>query len=192
MTAAPRETPLGAGRPPQRLSRRQDSMAIDVYDQIVPVMHRMLTNLSTIVQKAETYAQARSIDPNALLQARLYPDMFNLIRQVQLATDFAKGAAARLSGTEVPKWEDTEQTFAELQARIQRGRDYLDGFTRESFAGAEQRSIEIKLPSRTLKFTGQEYLLSFALPNFYFHVTMAYAILRHNGLEIGKLDFMGG
>jgi hypothetical protein len=176
MTAAPRETPLGAGRPPQRLSRRQDSMAIDVYDQIVPVMHRMLTNLSTIVQKAETYAQARSIDPNALLQARLYPDMFNLIRQVQLATDFAKGAA---------------QTFAELQARIQRGRDYLDGFTRESFAGAEQRSIEIKLPSRTLKFTGQEYLLSFALPNFYFHVTMAYAILRHNGVELGKMDYIG-
>jgi hypothetical protein len=166
-------------------------MAIDVYDQLVPVMHRMLTNLSGILQKAESYAQARRIEPNALLQARLYPDMFPLTRQVQLATDFAKGAAARLSGSEVPKWEDTEQTFAELQARIQRGRDYLGSFRRESFAGAEERAIEIKVPSRTLKFTGKEYLLSFALPNFYFHVTMAYAILRHNGLEIGKLDFLG-
>lgn len=166
-------------------------MAIDVYDQLVPVMHRMLTNLSGILQKADSYAQARKIEPNALLQARLYPDMFPLTRQVQLATDFAKGAAARLSGSEVPKWEDTEQTFAELQARIQRGRDYLGSFRRESFAGAEERAIEIKVPSRTLKFTGKEYLLSFALPNFYFHVTMAYAILRHNGLEIGKLDFLG-
>lgn len=166
-------------------------MAIDVYDQLVPVMHRMLTNLSGILQKAESYAQARRIEPNALLQARLYPDMFPLTRQVQLATDFAKGAAARLSGSEVPKWEDTEQTFAELQARIQRGRDYLGSFRRDSFAGAEERAIEIKVPSRTLKFTGKEYLLSFALPNFYFHVTMAYAILRHNGLEIGKLDFLG-
>ena len=167
-------------------------MTIEVYDQVVPVMQRMLTNLSSIIQKAESYAQTRKIDPDALLKARLSPDMFTLTRQVQLATDFAKGAVARLSGTEVPKWEDTEQTFAELQARIQRCLDYLGGCRRESFAGAETRAIEIKVPTRSLSFKGKDYLLHFALPNFYFHVTMAYAILRHNGLEIGKGDFLGG
>jgi hypothetical protein len=167
-------------------------MAIEIYDQVVPVMHRMLSNLSTILQKAEAYAQARKIDPPALLQARLSPDMFTFTRQVQIATDFVKSVPSRLCGIEPPKWEDKEQTFAELQARIQRGLDYIGGFKREQFAGAETREIEIKTPNRTLNFNGKDYLLNFALPNFYFHLTMAYALLRHNGLEIGKLDYLGG
>jgi hypothetical protein len=166
-------------------------MAIDVYDQVVPVMQRMLSNLSALLQKAESYAQARKIQPEALLQARLYPDMFTFTRQVQIASDFVKATPARLAGAEVPKWEDNEQSFAELQARIQRALDFIGGFSREQFAGAETRAIEIKTPVRTLNFDGRDYLLKFALPNFYFHVTMAYAILRHNGVEIGKLDFLG-
>ena len=166
-------------------------MAIDIYDQVVPVMQRMMTNLSAILQKAEAYAQARKIEPATLLQARLYPDMFTFTRQVQIASDFVKSTPSRLAGVEVPKWDDTEQSFAELQARIQRALDYIGGFRREQFAGAEARAIEIKTPTRTLKFDGRDYLLQFALPNFYFHLTMAYAILRHNGLELGKLDYLG-
>jgi len=167
-------------------------MAIEIYDQVVPVMHRMLSNLSAILQKAEAYAQARKIDPPALLQARLAPDMFTFTRQVQIATDFVKSAPSRLTGVEPPRWEDNEQTFAELQARIQRGLDYLGGFKREQFADAETRHVEFKTPTRTLSFNGKDYLLNFVLPNFYFHLTMAYAILRHNGLELGKLDYLGG
>ena len=167
-------------------------MAIEIYDQVVPVMHRMLTNLSAILQKAESYAQARKIDPSALLQGRLAPDMFTFTRQIQIASDFVKSTPARLAGIEPPKWEDKEQTFAELQARLQRALDYVGSFKREQFAGAEERAIEIKTPTRTLNFNGKDYLLNFALPNFYFHLTMAYAILRHNGLEIGKLDYIGG
>jgi hypothetical protein len=166
-------------------------MAIDIYDQVVPVMQRMLSNLSTILQKAESYAQARKIEPAALLQARLYPDMFTFTRQVQIASDFVKGTSARLAGVEVPKWEDNEQSFAELQARIQRSLDFIGSFRREQFAGAETRAIEFRTPVRTLNFDGKDFLLKFALPNFYFHITMAYAILRHNGVEIGKLDFLG-
>jgi hypothetical protein len=167
-------------------------MAIDVYDQVVPVMQRMMANLSAILQKAEGYAQARKIEPATLLQARLYPDMFTFTRQVQIASDFVKSTPSRLAGVDVPKWDDTEQSFGELQARIQRAVDYIGGFRREQFAGAETRAIEIKTPMRTLKFDGKDYLLQFALPNFYFHLTMAYAILRHNGLELGKLDYLGG
>ena len=166
-------------------------MAIDIYDQVVPVMQRMLSNLSTILQKAESYAQARKIEPAALLQARLYPDMFTFTRQVQIASDFVKATPARLAGVEVPRWDDNEQSFAELQARIHRAIDFIGGFRREQFAGAEARAIEVRTPVRTLNFDGKDYLLKFALPNFYFHVTMAYAILRHNGVEIGKLDVLG-
>ena len=167
-------------------------MAIEIYDQVVPVMQRMISNMSAILQKAESYAQARKIDPPALLQARLAPDMFTFTRQVQIATDFVKSAPSRLTGVEPPRWEDNEQTFAELQARLQRALDYVGSFKREQFAGAESRAIEFKTPTRTLNFNGKDYLLNFALPNFYFHLTMAYAILRHNGLEIGKLDYLGG
>jgi hypothetical protein len=167
-------------------------MAIDIYDQVVPVMQRMMVNFSAILKKAEDYAQARRIEPAALLQARLYPDMFTFTRQVQIASDFVKSTPSRLAGVEVPKWDDTEQSFADLQARIQRAIDYIGGFRREQFAGAETRAIEIRTPIRTLKFDGKDYLLQFALPNFYFHLTMAYGILRHNGLELGKLDFLGG
>ena len=167
-------------------------MTIEIYDQVVPVMQRMLQNLAAIVTKAEKYAEERKIEPAALLQARLAPDMFTFTRQIQIATDFTKSTPARLAGIEPPKWEDTEQTFAELQARIQRGIDYLGSFRREQFAGADTRAIEFKTPRNTMNFTGRDFLLHFALPNFYFHLTLAYALLRHNGLELGKMDFLGG
>jgi len=166
-------------------------MAIDIYDQVVPVMQRMLHNLAAILTKAEKYAEERKIDPAALLQSRLFPDMFTFTRQIQIATDFTKSTPARLAGIEPPKWEDTEQTFAELQARIQRGVDYLGSFKREQFVGGDTRAVEFKTPRGSMNFTGRDFLLNFALPNFYFHATMAYALLRHNGLDIGKPDFIG-
>jgi uncharacterized protein len=166
-------------------------MAIDVYDQVVPVMQRMLKGLSNILEKADSYAQARNIEPAVLLQARLYPDMFTFTRQVQIATDFAKATPTRLAGLEVPKWEDNEQSFADLQGRVRRALDLLAGFKPEHFKGCETRAIEVKTRLRTLNFNGQDYLLTFALPNFYFHLATAYGILRHNGLEIGKGDFLG-
>jgi hypothetical protein len=166
-------------------------MAIDIYEQVVPVMQRMLHNLSAILTKAEKYAEERKIDPTALLQSRLFPDMFTFTRQIQIATDFTKSTPARLAGIEPPKWDDTEKTFPELQARIQRGIDYLGSFRREQFIGAETRAVEFKTPRGSMNFNGRDFLLNFALPNFYFHATMAYALLRHNGLDLGKTDFIG-
>jgi uncharacterized protein len=182
---------VACSRRPPNSRRRSVIMAIEIYDQVVPVMQRMLKSLSGILEKAESYAQARKIEPAVLLQARLYPDMFALIRQIQIATDFTKATPARLAGLEVPSWEDNEQSFADLQARIARAQDFLSGFKREHFAGAETRQIEVKTRLRNLSFKGQDYLLSFALPNFYFHLATAYGILRHNGVEIGKVDFLG-
>lgn len=166
-------------------------MAISVFDQTVSAMSRMLLNLDAIVSKAEKYANERKIAPDTLIQARLYPDMLPFVSQVRIATDTAKGAASRLTGSEVPAWPDDEVTFADIHARIRKALDYLAGFKKEQFEDSETRDIELKLPNRTLRFTGREYILGFVLPNFYFHVTTAYNILRHNGLEIGKLDFMG-
>ncbi|ANO51236.1 DUF1993 domain-containing protein [Woeseia oceani] len=166
-------------------------MSISVYDQTIGVMSRMLLNLDAIIGKAEAYAEQDKIDPNVLLQARLYPTMLNLIAQVRIATDIGKGAAARLSGSEVPVWEDKEVTFADLHARIGQALDYFAGFKPEQFDGAEERAISLKIGGQALEFTGQSYVLGFVLPNFYFHVTTAYNILRHNGLDIGKRDFLG-
>ena len=166
-------------------------MAISVFDQTVSVMSRMLLNLDTLVSRAEEYAAERKINPEVLVQARLYPDMLPFVAQIRIATDTAKGAAARLSGTEMPKWADDEVTFEDIHARIRKALTYLAGFKPGQFEGSETSDIELRLPNRTLQFTGQDYVLGFVLPNFYFHVTTAYNILRHNGLGIGKLDFLG-
>ncbi len=145
----------------------------------MPVFSRMLTNLAAILTKAEAYATARKIEPAVLLNSRLFPDMFPLVRQVQLAGDFAKGAGARLAGLDVPKYADEEQSIEELQVRIAKTLDFLKGLKASQIDGSEGREIKLAIAGETMTFAGQDYLLSFALPNFYFHVTTAYAILRH-------------
>ena len=167
-------------------------MTISLYAASVPVFQQMLNALSDVLKKAEAHATEKNIDPNALLQARLFPDMFQLVRQVQIAVDFAKGISARLAEIELPKYEDTETTFADLQALLSKVQAFLDGITPEQINGKE--GIEIVTRPGTPKekrFTGQSYLLTYGLPQFFFHVTTAYALLRHNGVEIGKRDYMG-
>lgn len=165
-------------------------MTISMYQASVPVFQARLKALSHCLQKAEANAVERNIDPGVFLAARLAPDMLTLAQQVQIATDHAKGAPTRLAGRENVRFEDTEKSFAELQARISRTLDLLDTFEPSEIDGSEARMIEIKGRTRDLSFTGMEYLLHFALPNFYFHVTTAYDILRHNGVPLGKPDFL--
>ena len=167
-------------------------MSISVYDQGVARAIQMLENLDKIVSKAEAYAEENNIEPEVLLQARLHPTMRNFIFQVQVATDISKGCAARLSGTEVPKWGDDQESFADVHARIKKALDYLATFKPEQFEVSETLELEIKLGSHMVNFTGQSYLLGFMLPNLYFHVATAYNILRHNGLDLAKPDFIGG
>ncbi len=166
-------------------------MALSMHQTSIPVLERMLKSLSAILDKAEASATARKIDPDVLLNARLAPDMFPLKRQVQLASDFAKGAAARLAGKDIPKWEDTERTFAELKARIQKTLDYLASFRPADIDGAEARDINLTIAQKPATLKGQVFLQSYAFPHFFFHVTTAYNILRHNGVDIGKRDFVG-
>jgi len=166
-------------------------MSLSMYQASVPVFIRALTNLSTILKKGETYAQARKIEPAVLVNARLYPDMFPLTRQVQIASDTAKGCASRLAGQEPPSYLDTEQTFAELYARIDKTIAHLKSLKPAQIDGSEERAIELKMRDRTLHLKGQGYLFDRSLPNLFFHITTAYAILRHNGVEIGKKDFLG-
>lgn len=166
-------------------------MSLSMYHASLPVLQRMLGNLSAILHKAEVYAAARKIEASVLLNARLAPDMLPLVSQVQIATDTAKGCAARLAGLEVPKYADTESSFAELQGRIDKTLAFIAGIDVAQLEGSEGRSITLKFPNMELNFNGQDYLLGFVLPNFFFHVTTAYAILRHNGLDIGKMDFLG-
>jgi uncharacterized protein len=162
-----------------------------MYDSsIIPLSHS-LKSLAAILKKAEAYCEVRKIDPNALLTARLFPDMLPLVRQVQIATDQVKGCGARLTGIAVPSFPDEEKTFAELQARIAKTLDFIGGLKREQFADAATRTVTIKIGGKDTELKGAAYLSSVALPNFYFHVTTAYNILRHNGLEIGKGDFLG-
>jgi hypothetical protein len=152
----------------------------------------MLGGLKEVLTKAEAHAAAKKIDPNALLQARLFPDMFALLRQVQVATDFAKSVSARLAGVEVPKLEDNEQTFAELQARIATVLAFIEGLDAAKFDEAATREIVTQAGTpKEKRFTGQSYLLNYGLPHFFFHTTTAYAILRHNGVEVGKKDYVG-
>jgi len=166
-------------------------VSISVYDQSIARTRDMLQNLDNIVSKAEAYSQENDIEPSALLRARLFPSMGDFIFQVQVATDMAKSGAARLSDTEVPKWSDDEETFADVHARIKKSLDFLATFRPEQFEGCETRELELKLGSHSVNFTGQSYLLGFVLPNFYFHMTTAYNLLRHNGLDLGKRDFLG-
>jgi uncharacterized protein len=166
-------------------------MPLSMYQASVPAFLQTLNALSAILAKAETFADERRIDPAVLLGWRLAPDMFALARQLQIATDLANGCCARLAGAEVPKWPDDETTFAELRARIARTLDFVQSFPPDTIDGSEERPITLMAGTRELRFTGQQYLTGFVLPNFYFHATTAYAILRHCGLPIGKRDYLG-
>jgi len=167
-------------------------MSFTIYDASVPPLVRSLQNLSKILEKAVAQAKAQNKDLNTLLEARLAPDMFAFTRQIQIASDSAKGCGARLAGIEAPAMADTETTFPELQARIAKTIDFLNSLKPEQLAGAEDREITLKFPQGEMKFSGRDFLTGFALPNFYFHVTTAYALLRHEGIEIGKMDYLGG
>lgn len=166
-------------------------MMVSMYSMSVPVLRRSLTNLSVILDKAAAHARERKIDPAALLDARLYPDMLTFTRQIQLSSDFAKSAAVRLAGETPPKFDDVEVGFDQLKERVTRTIALLDGFKPAQIDGSEERAIEIKTATRTLRFSGLQFLAHFVLPNFYFHLTTAYAILRHNGVPLGKSDFLG-
>ncbi len=166
-------------------------MSLTLYQASVPPFVRMLGNLSAILGKAAAHAEAKKIDPAIFVNARLAPDMFPLNRQVQIATDMVKGCAARLAGIEVPSYEDNETTFADLQARVTKTIAFLQSVSAEQIDGSEARPIQLKFGSRELNFLGQPYLLDFVIPNFHFHLTTTYAILRHNGVEIGKKDYVG-
>lgn len=167
-------------------------MSISIYDQSIARMSHMMANLDNIVSKAETYAKDNDIEPSVLLRARLFPTMRDFIFQVQVVTDMAKSCAARLSGSEIPKWPDDEETFADVHARIKKAQDFIASFKPEQFEGCEDMAFELKLGSHTVPFTGKSYLLGFVLPNFYFHLATAYNLMRHNGLPLGKRDFLGG
>ena len=166
-------------------------MTISMYQASVPRLIAMLRNLDAILAKAQAHAVAKKIDPKVLVGARLFPDMLPLVKQVQIATDHAKGAAARLAGVEVPKFEDTEQSFEELQARIAKTITFVESFSAGQIDGSEERQISLKVGGQDMTFQGMPYLLGFAMPNFYFHLVTAYNILRHNGVEIGKRDYIG-
>jgi hypothetical protein len=167
-------------------------MPLSMYDVSVPVLVRGLKNLSHLLDKGLASAEARKIDPSVLVNARLAPDMHPLSRQVQIASDTAKGAVARLSETEAPSWPDTETTFPELKARLKTTIDYLEGFKAAQIDGAEDRTIKMNMGGGEMSFSGRDFLFGFALPNFYFHVATAHDILRHNGVDIGKRDYLGG
>ena len=166
-------------------------MTITMYQASAPRFAHTLKALSAVLAKADAHCAARKIDPLVLTAARLYPDMFPLSRQVQIACDSAKGAVARLAGVEVPKHEDTEKTFEELRARIDKTLAFIATVKPAQVDGSEAREVVLKLRGNDVTFSGLQYLLGFAWPNFYFHATTAYAMLRHNGVELGKTDFLG-
>ena len=167
-------------------------MNTNLFDTSVPVFRQMLGALSAVLAKAQTQAEARKIDPAALLQARLAPDMFPLLRQVRVASDFAKSVAGRLAGVDLPVFEDNEQSFDDLQARIAKTLAFLDGLTPAQFEGSASREIVTQAGTpKEKRFAGQSYLLNYGLPHFFFHVTTTYNILRHNGMQVGKTDYIG-
>ncbi len=170
-------------------------MNISMHNASVGVYTRLLRNLAAILEKAEAWTTERKIDPAAILQARLSPDMFHFTRQVQIATDMAKGTAARLAGQEPPRFEDNEASFAELKARVAKTLAYLESLPAAAFEGSESRAITLKMgppgKQNEFHFVGLDYLQGFGTPNVYFHYSMVYALLRHNGLEIGKRDYVG-
>jgi uncharacterized protein len=162
-----------------------------MYDRSIPHLTHGLTALSGLLKKAEAHCAARKIDPQALLTYRLYPDMLPLIRQVLIACDFVKGCGARLASQPVPSYADEEKTFEDLQARIAKTIAFVGSIPKDAFADAAERTVTIKVGGQEMSMSGQEYFHGFVLPNFYFHMTTAYNILRHNGVELGKGDFMG-
>lgn len=166
-------------------------MSLSMYQASIPVLIRNLNNLSAILKKAEAHAVARKIEPEVFINFRLAPDMYPLSKQIQIATDVSKGGAARLAGVEVPSFPDTEKTFAELQARIAKVIEFLNSFKAPQIDGSEEKKISLKVGGQELTFSGQAYLFGFVLPNIYFHTTTTYAILRHNGVELGKRDYLG-
>jgi len=166
-------------------------MPISMYQASAPRFVHMLNNLSAMLDKAQAHAEAKKLDPAALTTFRLFPDMFPLLRQIQVACDVAKGTVARLAGVDVPKHEDTEQTFDELKARIAKTVAFINTIKPEQIDGSDDKDITVKLGKQEYRFKGMQYLLNWAHPNFYFHATTAYNILRHNGVELGKKDFVG-
>ena len=166
-------------------------MAISMYRASIPVFVQYLTALSVLLAKASDYCVAKKVEPSVLAGTRLVPDMFALARQVQIATDHAKGAAARLSGADVPSYADTETTLEELQARVAKTLDFIQSIKPEAFDGSDDKDISLKAGPQVLNFKGEAYLTTFALPNFFFHLTTAYAILRAAGVDVGKKDFLG-
>lgn len=166
-------------------------MSLSLYTASIPVLDRALSNLHALLSKAAAEAESRGFDPAVLLRSRLFPDMFPLVRQVQITTDIAKGCGARLAGVELPSWPDTETSFDELLARIDRARAFLRALDVAAIDGAADRSITLKLGRGNFSFTGQSYLQQFVLPNVFFHSATAYNLLRHNGIGLGKADFLG-
>lgn len=166
-------------------------MPITMYQASAPVLTRVLTNLSNVLGKAAAHAEAKKINPSVLISARLYPDMLPFSSQIQIATDHAKGCVARLAGMDPPRYEDTETTFPDLVARIKTTLSYIATIKPAQIDGSEERPIRLKLGTHEINTQGQPYLLNVVLPNVYFHVVTAYAILRHNGVDIGKTDFLG-
>jgi hypothetical protein len=162
-----------------------------MYQASIPVFVRALTNLAAVLEKGAAFAEAKKIDPSILVSARLAPDMHPLARQIQIATDGVKGCAARLAGIDIPSYADTESTFPELQERIAKTIAFIQSISAAQIDGSEERTVSLKIRNKDLSFAGQPYLLNFVLPNLYFHASVAYAILRHNGVEIGKMDFLG-
>lgn len=166
-------------------------MPISLFQVAVPTFVQLLNSLTNLLDKAVTHAAAKNIDPSVLVNYRLSPDMFSLAQQVQIATNQAKGAVARLAGVDVPNYDDTETTFDELKARIARTLDFVNAFTVDQLDGSEGREIVLKREDKVLRLSGQNYLLHLVFPHFYFHVTTTYDILRHAGVDLGKGDFLG-
>jgi hypothetical protein len=173
------------------LTKQESAMSFSMYTASIPVFRQILNSLHAILVKTEAHIEEKKIDPNALLQFRLYPDMLPFTRQIQIACDFAKGAGARLAGHDVPSYEDNEKTFGELKLRIQRTLTFIDSLPQGDIADSAQRAITTGSGEKTKHWVGQEYLTHYALPHFFFHATTAYDILRHNGIEVGKKDFIG-
>ena len=166
-------------------------MQMSMYQASAPVFTKMLTNLAGILDKAQAHAESKKFDPTVLLESRLSPDMLPFTKQIHIATDFARGCIARLAGQEPPKFEDNERSFAELKTRIERSIAAIKEYGPAQIDGSENREINIKMGGQPKTFTGQKYLQEIIMPNFFFHVTTAYALLRHNGVELGKKDFVG-
>lgn len=166
-------------------------MNISMYQASVPRLVNALNNLSHLLDKAQAHIEAKKIDPAALIEFRLYPDMLNMTRQIQIASDTAKGVIARLAGVEIPAYEDNEKSIGELKARIAKTVAYIQSFKPEQIDGTEEKDIVTKRGDKETHYKGMQFLLGHAIPNIYFHITIAYAILRHNGVEVGKRDYLG-